>query len=281
MKVSCYCLLAIVALMAPGCAGKTNSGMLGHVDASSGRGLNTPMAPVAKPESKGVGKLVSGVKSAVKTSGSASEGSKGDPLSVHSKTEPTVELFVVMAQMHERSGNLAAAEEQYKRALEKEPKSLDALLAYARMQDRQSNFAEADRLYRQAIEYHPNDATARNDYGLCLARQSKLDQAAGMLQSACQLKPTEVRYRNNLAMVLVEMNQLEEAYLQLTDVHSPAVAYYNVGYLLMQRKQYGAARHHFEQALKHQPDFAEASHWLASLPADDTRVVQQPAVGSR
>jgi Tfp pilus assembly protein PilF len=281
VKVRCYCLLAIAALMASGCAGKSNSGMLDPIEQTSGQGLRTPMAPVAKPEPKGVGKLVSGVKSAVKSSPSTPD-SAADPLSLNNKSEPNVELFVVMAQMHERSGNLAAAEEQYKRALEKEPKSLDALLAYARMQDRQGNFAEADRLYRQAIEYHPKDATVRNDYGLCLARQSRLDEAAGVLQSACQLKPTEARYRNNLAMVLVEMNQLEEAYLQLADVHQPAVAYYNVGYLLMQRQQYPAARHHFEQALKHQPNFPEASHWLATMPAGNTRVVQQPAgAGSR
>jgi len=280
VKVTSFWLLAIVGLMASGCAGKTSSGVASAVNQPSGGGLNTPMAPIAKEEPKGVGKLVSGVKSAVKSSGSQPVTSS-DPLSVQNRTEPNVELFVVMAQMHERSGNLAAAEEQYKRALEKEPKSLDALVAYARMQDRQGNFTEADKLYRKAIEYHPQDATARNDYGLCLARQDRLDQAAGMLQSACQLKPDEVRYRNNLAMVLVELNQLEEAYLQLTDVHKPAVAYYNVGYLLVQRKQYGAARHHFEQALKFQPDFPEASHWLATLPADDARVVQQPAGAAR
>ena len=281
MKVTCFCLLAIVPLMASGCAGKTSSGVAAIANQTSGRGLNTPMAPIAKEEPKGVGKLVSGVKSAVKPS--ATPPATSDPLSVHTQAEPNVELFVVMAQMHERSGNLAAAEEQYKRALEKEPKSLDALVAYARMQDRQGNFAEADQLYRTAIEHHPQDAAARNDYGLCLARQNRLDQAAGMLQSACQLKTDEVRYRNNLAMVLVELNQLEEAYLQLADVHKPAVAYYNVGFLLVQRKQYGAARHHFEQALKFQPDFPEASHFLATLPADDARMVQQqqPAGGPR
>ncbi len=278
MRKTCFCLLAIVPIMVSGCANRaTTSGRIGAVETPSGGGLNTPMAPVAKPESNGVGKLISGAKSAVKRR--APETATDAPTSLGSKTEPNTELFVVMAQMHERSGNLAAAEEQYRRALESEPHSLTALIAYARMHDRQGNFAEAARLYRIAIEHHPNDAAARNDFGLCLARQNRLEEAAGMLQTACRLQPKEVRYRNNLGMVLVEMNQLEEAYLQLADVHTPAVAYYNVGYLLAQRKQYAAARHHFQQALQLQPDFAEASQWLASLPTDDARMVQQQGPG--
>lgn len=277
MRVTCFCLLAIVPLMAPGCASKANSGRLGTVEQASGGGLNTPMAPVAKDEPSGIGKLVSGVKSAVKP---AATSTSSDPISLNTKSEPNAGLFVVMAQMHERSGNFAAAEEQYKRALETEPNSLDALLAFARMHDRQGNFDQADKLYRSAIEHHANDAAARNDYGLCLARQNRLNDAAGMLQSACRLQPEEVRYRNNLAMVLVEMNQLEEAYLQLSDVHSPAIAYYNVGYLLVQRNQHAAARHHFQQALQLKPDFAEASQWLTTLADGEARTVQQPSLGA-
>ena len=280
MKItSLFALLTTLSLAAgAGCAAKKSSGMTGPMlNQPSGEGLNTPMAPTTKSEPRGFGKLISGKKSAVRKA----EDAKRDPIALSNETKPNTGLFVVMAQMHERSGNFAAAEEQYQRALKQNPASEEALLGYARMVDRQGDFQQANELYSQAISQLPENATVRNDFGLCLARQKRLDQAAGMLQSACKLKPQEVRYRNNLALVLVESGEMEEAYLQLSDVHPPAVAYYNVGFLLAQRGHHDAARHHFEQALKLQPGFQEAAQWLATLPpANDARMVQQPRYGT-
>ncbi len=261
-KASLFAMLSTLALLvsATGCAGSKSAAK--PVGPSLGSPMGTPTAKDAKPS--GFGKMVSSRKSAVKPT---AELAKDDPLSLANRSEPDAALYVVMAQTHERSGNFKAAADQYERALSKDPTSLDAALGFARMVDREGDFPKANRLYEQALQRHPQSATVRNDYGLCLARQGEMGRAAGMLQTACQLEPQDVRYRNNLATVLVESKQFEEAYLQLADVHEPAVAYYNVGYLLAQRNEYEAARHHFEQALKLKPGMAEATQWLGMLPS--------------
>lgn len=270
-KASLFAMLSTLALLvsATGCAGNKAAAT------PTGPSLGSPTGTPAASKPGGFTKLVSGRKSAVKAT--AAEASKDDPISLANRTEPDAALYVVMAQTHERSGNFKAAADQYERALSKDPASLDAALGFARMVDREGDFAKANGLYEQALQRHPRSATVRNDYGLCLARQGEMGRAAGMLQTACQLEPTDIRYRNNLATVLVETKQFEEAYLQLADVHEPAVAYYNVGYLLAQRNEHDAARHHFEQALKLKPSMAEASQWLAMLPtsAGGSQVVQQ------
>jgi hypothetical protein len=48
-------------------------------------------------------------------------------------------------------------------------------------------------------------------------------------------------------------------------VYEPAVAYYNMGYLLQQKGDNSGAFMHFRKAVELQPDFVEASQWCATL----------------
>ena len=54
------------------------------------------------------------------------------------------------------------------------------------------------------------------------------------LRQAVKLEPKRKLYRNNLATVLVDMGRTDEAWDELSSVHTPAVAHYNLGYLLYQ-----------------------------------------------
>lgn len=185
-----------------------------------------------------------------------------DAVSLSTKLPPPkANLYVSMARLHEKQGNLEAAASQYRKALEKSPDDLNALVGYARLLDRQGNFGEATRMYQKAVEKHPQDAGAFNDLGLCLARQNQLDRALPALERAVQLQPDRKLYRNNIAMVLVEAGQLDRAYQHLEAAHGPAVAHYNLGFLLTQANQLEAAADHFEQAVAKDPSFTAAQQW--------------------
>src|SRR5262249_27694260 len=118
---------------------------------------------------------------------------------------PTPELFIAMAQISERQGNVVQARQQLQHALSMWPNNIDLLRAAGRMEDRAGNLPLAEALYQRAVTTSPQHAGALNDLGVCLARQGKLEQSVQTLEQAAYLQPAEARYRNNAATVLVEM----------------------------------------------------------------------------
>lgn len=177
------------------------------------------------------------------------------------------ELYRQTALMLEARGNAAAAIEQYRQAIEAEPKEPANYVALARLYDRQGQFDEATTQYRQAIQIDGSCGTAWNDLGLCLARQGKFTEATEAMRQAVQITPDKPLYRNNLATVLVQAGSTEEAFRQLIAVHDPATAHYNVAYLLYQQGQTEPAKQHLYQALQHNPALDAARQLLAALDA--------------
>lgn len=179
--------------------------------------------------------------------------------------QPGPNVFVAVARMHERSGNLDEAEASYRKALEIKPYHLDALVGYARLEDRRSNFEAATRLYQKAIRKYPKNAHVRNDLGLCYHRRGHLPEATRELKRAVELEGDNKLYRNNLAAVYVEQGKDKEALAQLTAAHGKSVAHYNLGYLLLQKRRQQEALQHFQIAAQIDPNLIAAQQWVAKL----------------
>ncbi len=183
-------------------------------------------------------------------------------------TEPvhlSAEVFIRAARIHEGRGNFAEAKDQYQKAIEQEPKSTTAIIGLARLHDRQQEFAEAEQRYRQAAQIEPNSALVWNDLGLCFARQKRSDEAIEMLDRAIKLQPHNKMYRNNLATVLVEVGRTDTAWAHLTAVNEPAVAHFNMGFLLHKEQQNEVAAQHLQLALQADPSLAAAQKLLAKI----------------
>jgi tetratricopeptide (TPR) repeat protein len=211
------------------------------------------------------------------TTNQASKKTPDDSISLASKNAaPSGSLYVSLAKLQERSGNTAAAVEEYNKALDAEPNFLPALLGLARLYDRQGRYDDALKLYRTAAEAHPQNASAQNDLGLCLARSGKLNESTAALRKAMTLEPGKVLYRNNLATVLVEQNKADEAYQVLVGAHGEAVAHYNVGFLLNKRDQKPEALSHFLAAAKLDPNLREAKQWAELLQSGGTTAEAAP-----
>lgn len=196
----------------------------------------------------------------------AAQTAESDPLRLDRQPKKVgPEVFVAAARLLENQGKTAEAEAQYQKALQAAPKDLYALVGLARLHDRQGNPGKAIELYQQAIGAHPNNSLAYNDLGLCLARQHQHDQALAALSRAVELQPGNAKYRNNLATVLVETNRTEEALKQLAAANPPAIAHYNLGYLLQQKGRRADALRHFQQALALDPALSAANEMLMKL----------------
>lgn len=187
---------------------------------------------------------------------------ENDQLSLSRTPRSGSDLYLHTAKVYEQNNNLEAAKSQYDKALEIEPKNYDVLLSYAHMQDRSGKFDEAAKLYQRAIAAQPKQPTAYNDLGLCLARVNRYDDAVKNLNKAIEMQPQKALYRNNLATVLVQQNKLTEAVTQLSAVNPPAVAHYNVAFLLQRRGDMNAATQHMVTAAKLDPSFTAAQQWL-------------------
>ena len=178
---------------------------------------------------------------------------------------PTPELFIGMAQISERQGNVAQVREQLQRGLSMWPNNLDLLRAAGRMEDRAGNLPLAETLYQRAVNASPQHAGALNDLGVCMAREGKLEQSVQTLEQAAYLQPSEARYRNNVATVLVELRQDQRALAHLSAVHAPAEANYNLGQLLVERNRPQDAAKYFQAALGIDPAMQPAQRCLPNL----------------
>lgn len=232
-------------------------------------------------------KLSSSIKSGFsKVSNSLSPGTKKapDPISLSVPAKQSPELHLAVARMAEQSGDLARAEHHYRAALELSPNHIETLMAYAHMLDRQNKLRQAHEYYLMTVRAHPDNARAHNDLGICCARQGRLDEAVEALEKAIRLAPDRAVYRNNLATILVQRKRLDEAFVHLSAVHPPAVAYYNLGYLLQKSGDKRGAIRLFQEALAIDSSFAQARVWLDHLRTDGIEtdssappIVTQPA----
>jgi Tfp pilus assembly protein PilF len=207
-----------------------------------------------------------------------------DPVSLATEAHPGVGLHVAVARLYEESGKLAEATNHYQEALRREPNSLPALLGYAHLKDRSAEPAEARKLYLQAVRTHPNEASAHNNLALFYAGRGMLNESSAAMTRAIQLQPTNPKYRNNIAQLLVTMGRTTEAFAHLSAVHRPAVAHYNLGYLLERQGQWQAAAEHFAIALRTDSSLAAARRGLERLqrPAARPQLPNTPAeLGTR
>lgn len=203
---------------------------------------------------------------------------KPDSLSITADNKPlTPQLRVAMAQMAEAKGKHDEARNMMSLALAEAPRDATVLREYARLEDRAGRLAEAEKLYRRAVEVNPQDPSYRNDLGLCLARSGKHRESAEMLKKTVGLNPQKPLYRNNLATVLVELGDTGGAFAQLSAVHPPAVAHYNMGQLFSQRGRHAEAAQCYQTALQIDPSLQQAQAALARLEAGDLHVAARPS----
>ena len=189
-----------------------------------------------------------------------------DPISLGFKSGPmTADLYLSMAQLSDRGGNLDHARSMYEKALAIDPKHRDSLLGLARLEDREGRMQQALQVYQQAATAHPRDAKVLNDLALCYARTGQMTASADLLNQATILDPGKGLYRNNFAKVLIELNEIDAAISQLSVVHPPAVVQYNMGVLLNERERKDEALHFLTAATHIDPQLQQASALLAEL----------------
>ena len=175
------------------------------------------------------------------------------------------EVYVMTGQLHESKGDYAKAIDSYSKALEAEPQNLSALLSTARLYSRQNKKDEATSFYNKAIAVAPGNAEIYSELGLLIAGSGNLNSAKENLQKAVNLDPKNSGYRSSLAGIHLDMGNAEAALDELTQVHQPAMANYQLAYLHFTRKNIPATQEYLSKALTIDPNLQPARDLLASI----------------
>ncbi len=189
-----------------------------------------------------------------------------DPVALSSKPgKLSADLYYQAARVAENNGKTDQAIVKYAQALQVEEDHLPSLIGLARLYDRKGDFESAITAYRKTTELVPDNAMARNDLGLCFARQGRNAEALAELRKAIELEPSRKLYRNNLATVLVDMGDVNAALAEMNAVHPPAIAQYNLAYLLVKSGHEMEARPYLYQASQLDPSMTVAVDLLRQI----------------
>ena len=245
--------------------GQTNSGSFVSSLSAAGQGISGQVKTVGAT----MGSAMTKAKNLV-TAPFTAEAENGDPTSLSNMpTNLGPEIWITNGQLYESQGKHAKAIENYQKALELEPNNEPGLLSMARLHARQQQYAEAEQYYQRALAVRPQ-GELYNELASCQHQQGRTPEAMATVEKAISLEPNNQRYRNNLASMLVAGGRSEEAVQHLSQVFPPAVAHYNVAYLLFTRQDLPGAQARLQTALQIDPNLKEARDLWAKLNGSPT-----------
>ncbi len=174
------------------------------------------------------------------------------------------EVYVANGRLWESTGDNTKAMESYGKALQSEPGNPEALASIARLHLRQGNQQQAVQYFEQAIVKAPEDASLYNELGMTLNTAGDYPKAVAALEKSLELAPGTSKYANSLASVRFGGGDAAAAYEVLSANNKPAIANYNMAYLLYSNGQMTGARGYLSQALESQQEgVADAAVKLA------------------
>ncbi len=173
--------------------------------------------------------------------------------------------FLAHAGLLERQGNYPAAAEQYARALELSPDLVTAHNRRGIVLNRLGRHAEASAHFRRALALQPRNPQLHNNLGFSLLLEGDLTAAEQELARAVELDPTFRRARMNRGLVLGKLGRDDEALAEFRLAGSEEDALYNLAVVQADRGRYADAARSLEQALRRNPDFADAREQLRHI----------------
>lgn len=182
------------------------------------------------------------------------------------------ELFLT-ALGHQERGELAAAEQLYRQALELAPLRPSITNNLAVVLLRSQRFAEAESLFKALLSTSPRDASIILNLGNCQLGLRAMAQALAYFDMALAIKPDYVEALVCRSTALIHLDRLEEAlagcYAAVAARPDLAEGHYNLGTALMRLDRRQEALQAYAQAIVLQPDFGAArwSFTMTQLPA--------------
>ncbi len=167
-------------------------------------------------------------------------------------------LHLAYGQWEESQQNYIDARKSYQSALQKDPKSVDALLGLARLDELAGRHAEAKATLEKAAKLGPKHPALLVAYANMYAKEERWDLAVDSLRTAVDESPDDLNLRFQYATALARSGNIDDSLVEYTRAVGPANAHYNVAYILAEAGSDRAAMDHAQKALAKSPGHTQA-----------------------
>src|SRR5262249_55359536 len=134
------------------------------------------------------------------------------------------------------------ARQAYTRALNEDPKCVEAHVGLARLFESMGNHERAITSYHDAVKIRPKDIDTWMELGMIHARNREWDPALHAMQQAHKLDPDNRMVVKTLGFTMARSGRYEEAFDTLKRVLGDAEAHYRIAQALHHVQQDDAAR---------------------------------------
>lgn len=159
-------------------------------------------------------------------------------------------------------GDFVEAAKLFKKALDIDPKNVDALNNFAYILYDNKNYDSAISLYNKSIDINPNYFYTYHYMGLALAGQKKFDKAFAMYDKSIKLNPQYTEVYDDYGNALAELRKYNEAadkFEKAIELDPDNSANYRLaGNIFLKQKKYDEAINMFEKSIKIDSGFYEA-----------------------
>jgi len=186
-------------------------------------------------------------------------------LAAAGKTAP-IEALVELAAAYAAERNPGGAAENYRQALESDPRLVMVRYDLARELAEMGDLQAARQQYEQVIREDPDLPEAHNNLATLLVRQGEPGKAIAEYQAAVRARTVYAEAHHNLARLYSDQGRIPEAQAMAEEAlrcdPAFAPAHNTLGILHANRGRLDLAIADFERAVNLDPDFAEAHYNL-------------------
>ena len=132
-----------------------------------------------------------------------------------------VQAHINLVELYGRLGQFEKAEEHYRAAVRLDPGSAESYYNYGVLLLSAEKYQQAEEAFRKTIEIDPFHANAHNNLGFLLERQGGLLEAVAEYRTAIENKPNSRQAHFNLGRVLVNQQKYREGIQELEKTIQP------------------------------------------------------------
>ena len=168
------------------------------------------------------------------------------------------DVWMRVGETYRRSGDLKSAADSFKKAQEIAPNNVTPYLQLALLYDTTGQKVDARPLYEQILRLQPDNPVALNNLAFMLADDGRdLDQALTMAQKAKQQRPNDNNVSDTLGWIYIKKNLSDSAIVIFRDLvkTDPERSTYRYHYAmaLYQKGDKASAKKELEAALSSKP----------------------------
>ncbi|HLF14363.1 MAG TPA: tetratricopeptide repeat protein [Bacteroidota bacterium] len=167
-------------------------------------------------------------------------------------------LYFLLGIACQRGGQRVEAASALERAVQINPKSVDALSALALVYDELGQAAESDSIYERALRIDPENPLLLNNYSYSLAERGiQLDRALKMAEEAVKAQPENQSFLDTYGWIYYQMGKYSEAreYINKAIVlgSTSAVIHEHLGDIYDKLSDAARAMEYWKKALEYDP----------------------------